>query len=378
MPFPRFPVLGAALLAAPLAAQPAPFLPIVPGQTVSGEVRATDPGYAWRGPFVVYAFDARAGTRYVAELRSDDFDAYLVLARSVRGLTETLLEDDDGAGGTDARLRFRVEHSGPHLLVAQALNEGTGGRFTLSLRELPPPPPLVARPLALGDRVAAALADDGPVVELDWGGEALAHLYRLELRAGQRLQVRMDSEAFDPYLEFGPLVGSQLSVTDVDDDSGGQLNALLRVTVPADGTYGLRARAFAEGQAGPYVLQVAEWMPAVATVQPLPLGTTVEGYLHHDEDVTERGAHFQTWTFTARAGERYRITLRSEVFDTYLHVGRVHEGRFEEWAANDDAEGTDSIVELTVPVTGEVAVRASSFGQGIAGTYTLRAERLAN
>jgi len=371
--------LALALLvgAAPLAAaQPAAFQPIAPGQSASGALQATDPGYSHRGPFEVYAFEAREGARYVAELRSSDFDAYLTLARQVRGLTEPLREDDDGAGGTDARLRFRADRSGTHLLVAQALSEGSAGRFTLTLEELPPPEPLVVRPIRIGDRVEAALDEAGPVIELEFGDEVLHHLYRLDGRAGQHLLITMDSDALDAYLEFGPLDGDEIEVTDYDDDGGGGRNARLRVTVPADGAYGIRARAFGEGQAGRYTLQVAEWVPRTAVTRALPMGEEVHAELSHDDAELGHGPYYQAWTFRGEAGQRVRIAMRSDAFDTYLAVGQMSGGVFQEWASNDDAEGTNSIVELALPASGEVVVRATSFGSGITGRYTLLAERL--
>jgi hypothetical protein len=371
--------LALLLSAAPIAlAQPAAFEPIAPGQTVTGALRAEDPGFSQRGPFHVYRLEAREGTRYVADLRSSTFDAYLVLMREVGGLTEPVREDDDSGQGTDARLRFRAEGAGPYLLVAQALSEGASGPFTLSLQELPPPPPLAARPVSLGDRVEAELTDADPVFDLGHGGEALQHLYRLEGRAGQGLLITMDSDDFDSYLEFGPLRGDDIEATDSDDDGGDGRNARLRLTLPADGTYGIRARTYGEGPAGRYTLRVDEWTPRAATPRPLTLGQDVEGELTEDDAELADGSFHHAWTFLGQEGQRIRIRMRSDDFDTFLTVGQRSGEAFTAWATNDDAEddGTNSMVEVVLPASGEVTVQASTFSAGATGHYTLHAERL--
>ena len=102
---------------APLAAQasraanaPAQGMrPIRLGQDVAGTLAATDPSLSGRGPFHAYRFTARADKRYVITMTAPDFDALVTVMREVGGLTDQIASDDDGAGGTDARMSF-----GPH------------------------------------------------------------------------------------------------------------------------------------------------------------------------------------------------------------------------------------------------------------------------
>lgn len=86
-----------------------------------------------------YRFEARAGQRLEATLRSDAFDAYLeVYADGAAG--EPLASDDDGLGdGTNARLRFTPEKAGTYVLRARTLSGLDGGDYQLSLQERPAP-----------------------------------------------------------------------------------------------------------------------------------------------------------------------------------------------------------------------------------------------
>jgi hypothetical protein len=70
-------------------------------------------------------------------------------------------------------------------------------------------------------------------------------------KAGQILIAALESEEFDPYLE---LVDEQGRVIGFDDDSGLDVNALLAVRLPQEGTYTLRATSFEPAASGSYRL----------------------------------------------------------------------------------------------------------------------------
>jgi hypothetical protein len=345
------------------------------GQTVSGTLSTTDPQLTDRGAFQVYRFQAREGERYVSHLRSSAFDAYLSLLRPVGGITEVLRSDDDGGEGTDSRMRFTVPSTGTYYLVAQAFGSGSVGPFTLSLEQAPPPAPVVARPTALGQTHQATLTETDPILEedeSDW--EVFHHVYTVQARAGQSLLIAMDSDDFDAYLGFGPMHGGHVQVTDTDDDGGSGTNARLRVTVPADGTYGIQARSFSGGVGG-YTLLVREHVPQPVTTRAIRTGQQVPAALSVEDAELDNGAHYQQWTYTGRAGETVRIRMESDEFDTYLALGQGTGASFHEMAANDDdGESTNSFLEFTLPAAGEYVIRATSFGSGATGAYTLRVD----
>jgi hypothetical protein len=71
-----------------------------------------------------------AGTTYTIDLRSNAFDAYLVLADDA-GLV--LAEDDDSGGGLDARIVWRARYTGAYRIYATTYARGAQGAYRLSV-----------------------------------------------------------------------------------------------------------------------------------------------------------------------------------------------------------------------------------------------------
>jgi hypothetical protein len=99
-------------------------------------------------------------------------------------------------------------------------------------------------------------------------------------------------------------------------------------------------------------------------------GSPANGNLVSADPTFTDGSHYQTWSLQGQAGDRVSISLSSDDFDTYLIV-RLGD---EVLARNDDAEGTNSRVEVTLPTTGAYTVVATSYGGGDTGAYTLSAQ----
>jgi hypothetical protein len=341
------------------------------GSTVSGTLTSSDPVLLDRGPARIYRFHAEEGQLLVAVLRSGAFDAYLTLMRPVSGVTDVVDYDDDSGGGTDARLRFRVPATGAYYLVAQAYSEGEGG-YSLTLDVAPPARLAPPRTLRVGETRDGELTSGGPVL-FEGNSDVFYHLYTVEARAGQQLVVALESEDFDAFLAFGPVAGDTVEVTSTDDDGGPGTDARLRVSIPRDGTYGIHARPLRPGETGRYTISLRE----ATVVPPRPLGRnqTVQGELG-DGDPDEEQKFHDEWLYRAAAGETLRIWLRSDDFDAYLSVGRMVAGVYHELDWNDDGEemGTDSYLEITLPEAGEYIIRATTFGSGSTGRYTLQVE----
>jgi hypothetical protein len=123
-------------LAAPALAQEAPppqeIGTIAVGQSRNGLLEAGD--YTMSdGTFAdIWYISATAGQRIVVELRSRAFDAYLQLLDPWGG---RLAEDDDGAGGGDARITFQVREPGRYQVVVNNFGDTPqSGAYTLSVR----------------------------------------------------------------------------------------------------------------------------------------------------------------------------------------------------------------------------------------------------
>jgi hypothetical protein len=363
----------ACAIAAPAHAQPRPgtFPTLRIGQSVSGSIAESDPALYQRGRFKVYQFQASPGRRYVATLESDAFDAYLTVARTVGGVTDHMMMNDDAGEGTGSRLRFSVPAAGTYLILAQSLSEEGTGAFTLRLDTVTIRPPRV-QSLSLGTPVTGALAeDDAEYDEEETGSEGFYDVYRFTGRAGQRVRVRMEMEEFYPSVEIGTMEGGQF--TALENVTTGA-NGGVTVTLADAGEYFIRAGAYG-GVTGDYTLTAEERAPAPAPrTTPIRRGETVTGALEDGDSELEDGRFYDAYAYTARAGERLSVQLRSEDFDAYVIVGRMVDGEFQEVASNDDAEdgeGLNSSLEVELEEDGRYLIQATTFSPGAEGAYEL-------
>ncbi len=101
------------------------------GQEVAGTLAATDPKLDDGRPYHVYLFTGTAGDSVTIEMRSDAFDAY-VIVRDTRG--RVLGEDDDSGGELNSRLVVRIPEAGPYHVIATGFSANSAGRYTLRVR----------------------------------------------------------------------------------------------------------------------------------------------------------------------------------------------------------------------------------------------------
>lgn len=95
------------------------------------------------------------------------------------------------------------------------------------------------------------------------------------------------------------------------------------------------------------------------------------GAISLDDPEMPDGTHFHEYAISGTAGQRIRITLRSEDFDAFLTASRPGTSFTAGDTDDDSAGGTDSQLDLTIPASGTILVRAHPLGSG-AGNYTLQ------
>lgn len=208
--------------------------------------------------------------------------------------------------------------------------------------------------IAIGDGVAGTLAR----------GNAT---YTIQGRAGQRLRAAVNSADFDTVLRMRGPAGFQTE----NDDSGGTLNSLIDVVLPADGAYSLTVASF-DGSGGAYRLGTMDPAnPARGATTPIALGQRVSGTLARADERSLTGEYVDYYSFAGRRGQRVTFDLGSDAIDTLLSV-YLPGGQVE---SNDDLRGlddTNSRLSITLPQDGTYHVAASSFGTGVTGDYELR------
>lgn len=252
--------LPALLLAGAAAAQG----PLRPGQTHSGTLSRSDPTADDRSHYDVWTYTGKRGETVTFTLRSSDFDAYLAFGRMEGGRFVPLDSDDDGAGGTDARLEVTLPGDGEYAVRANTLQGGETGSYTLFAQQGSSPAVVRASAGSSDGGIGAftsvgalrpAQAASGALEDTDPKTFDGTHYddWTYVGKRGEQVSVTLRSAAFDAYLMFGRLEDGKFSYVQAEDDGAGGNDSLLKVTLPADGTYVFRVNTLFAGK-GPYTI----------------------------------------------------------------------------------------------------------------------------
>ena len=338
------------------------------GTLTTGDSVMVDDAYIYDD----YRFTARAGQRLEAIMRADAFDAYLEIHADGEG-GETLTSDDDGLGeGTNSRLRWTADAAGTYVLRARNLGGLEGGAYSLSLQERPAARP-APRPtgIRVGGTTRGSIGNRDPETEDGVRYDA----YSFRGRSGDRVAIRLNTEAFDPIVRLGRMSGGEFQELASNDDYGGELNSYLVHTLDADGEYVIRAMPLSGGAQGAYTLSLSEGPPPPPSV-PISLGDSVSGELTATDGANANGARADIYRLTGTAGQRIRVEMASDSFDTYLQLSDAEGTALVE---DDDGagEGTNSRLSFTLPADGDYLIEARAFGEDGTGDYTLSVSEMA-
>jgi hypothetical protein len=351
-------------------------------------------------PAQAWALEGVAGQSVTVDLRSNDFDAYLMVDGP--GL-ESWLRDDDGAGRCDSRITLDLPESGLYRVVASTLNQGMG-EYRLLVSEEPGPVDEEAcvPPSSTASYDEEAVATVGA---LSWEethegaltgteGEYMGRLmqaWTVEAQAGTRVAIEVRSSDFDSYATLtGP--GFEGSPP-FNDDGGGNLNALLCAELPQSGTYRVLAGPYSGGEAGQIYSIRASVTEAAALcdefelapeaiaglLSQLPtdgrsiaLGNDVAGRLDPAADSRHPDTNhlIQGWSFDGQAGRTVYVDVISDDFDTVLYaLGAGLDGVL----FIDDADaGCNSRMSITPSQSGRILLFPGAYADSASGAYSLR------
>ncbi len=211
--------------------------------------------------------------------------------------------------------------------------------------------------------------------------EAHVDRYVIEGRAGQRLELRLNSSAFDPYLQIDGPDGFTMSNDDNPDDG---LNSRIVVQLPANGRYTILVTSYAARETGAYRLSIAQAGANVATTQgarapsrtadarnypAVRMGANQQGSLASGDERLGSGEYVDGYRFTGRRGQRIAVSVDSNRFDTYAIMYTPSGAQFD----NDDQTpgNTNARLERVLPEDGEYRVMVTSYRPGEVGPYTL-------
>ena len=327
------------------------------------------------GEFVdEFHFTGRARQRVVIDVDSSTFDTYLI----VRGPGVREENDDRGDGSTNSRVELELPVNGTYYVAVTSYAVGESGTYQVrvnaggsatetGMSALEGEPS--ARPLLRGEPVDGALTEQDPQLA---SGEHL-DLYVFDGQAGEEIELTMRSSAFDTYVGLSGPNGVQAAN---DDAPGMGTDARLTMTLPADGRYTVQATSFAPGSVGAYTLSLTSGASAPVggavahRAEELSVGDQVGGALAEGDRPLRTGEWSDVWVVPAHAGDVLDVTLESAQFDTYL-IARGLGGLQQE---NDDADGTNSHLQLRVVEDGPLRLIVTSYAPGETGEYTLRVD----
>ena len=308
----------------------------------------------------IYTYHGIVGIDFVVELRSQEFDPFLIL----RAPYKEQYENDDYEGKSDHSLIAHTPRvSGEYEIVVTSYRPSETGTYTLSIRSED------------GQRVDLEVDERGT---LDSGDNVLssgeyADVYEFEGAVGQRVNISLSSTDFDAYLV---LLGPQGFRMENDDESETASNSSIQADLTRSGTYRVIMTSFRPGERGAYQLgiQGTQLGDAVSSsdrfdVERLFHGVTAQGRLEIRDDWMDGERYVDLYSFDAEEGQEIRIDLRSGEFDAVLLLetpnGEAH--------VNDDYnhDRNRSVIELVAPEYGRYRVGVTSYRPADTGEYSV-------
>jgi len=315
---------------------------------------------AWR-------FTGRTGQRVQIDAASGAFDTFLELFDETSGTRASLAQDDDGGPeGTNSRLTHTLPSDGDYVVEVRAYTGEGEGAYTLSIVEAAPERP--ATPLAFGATVQGEIDDTDPRDAEGRGYDA----YGFTGQAGNRVQIVMRSGDFDTLLQIGRLGDFEPLATD-DDGLGEGTDSRLNFTLPETGDYVIRASPLGSEEEGLYSIELIDRGP-----QPVDgsiiVGATARGTLTETDAQGEDGSLHDAYAITVAEGDKLRLTMVSNEFDSVVEIGKAGEA----WVAietdDDGLSDTHARLDWTVEEAGDYLIRARAYAPGQTGAYALTVE----
>lgn len=206
----------------------------------------------------------------------------------------------------------------------------------------------------------------GPNSDLLWD-DTYVDTYVFTGATGEDIVLRLDSDDFDAFLFLLDDKEEQLAT---DDDSGGDLNALIRYTLPYSGTYHVWVNTWAPGDGGTYSLTLDTAKPFASDDYPaVAYGDRIVGALSARSERLDDGSFADGYRFDGEADDVIDAYLVSDGFDAYL-ILLEDTG---EWLQFDDDSGGNLNARLRqkLPYTGTYVLMATSWGSDEVGDYVL-------
>lgn len=201
-----------------------------------------------------------------------------------------------------------------------------------------------SEPITLGQTVSVTLTASDPVFT-ERG--TYYRGYSFSGAAGDRVELRVASEAMDTYLV---LLGPNGLEVARDDDSGGNLDARVVVSLPSDGQYTLVATTFSTGTTGDISVFVDQYVERPVTVGTISLGSSQDITVDNTDGEVMNGSRGEVLTFEGEAGTQVTYSVVSSTSSPFIRlVSPTFESLGEVYTYS---TGVPSQLTATLPVTG--------------------------
>lgn len=306
-----------------------------------------------------FFFEAVAGERVVIDLRSEEFDPYLILRPPVGDQQDN---DDHEGSASWSQIATTLTQTGTYTVTATTYKPGsTGGyEYVFTRRSGESAGPRRFSEVGRLEQGDAKLSD----------GE-YNDSFPLELTPGNRVVTDLRSSDFDTYVVLrspsGEVVGN-------DDYEGSEEHSRIEHTAAEAGEYRVFVTSYEAGESGAYRLdiQVDEQDTTAGPASDLiaiGVGQTRRGRLEStDPEHPDRG-YSDLYAFEGVVGQSVAVDLRASDLDSYLVVTTPGGREIE----NDDFGDSlnHSRIEIPIEEAGRYRVRVTSYASGETGDYEL-------
>ncbi len=308
------------------------------GDTVNGTLTEA-------APSATYTLQAEAGQVVTVTLTSEDFDTYLSI---LDGSGNVLAENDDNIGTNSAIQTFALPQGTSYQILVESYSQHSSsgaetGAYTLSVVEQQ-----IAH-IEYTQSVTDSLTDG-----------LLSQDYVFSGQAGDAVVITLNSDDFDSYLSLRDSSGNEI-VT--NDDSGGTLNSQIGpYTLPATGSYTIRASSLGGSSTGAYTLTLNK------------VDVTAITYDQAVEVTISKSGESRFFTFQGATGDLITISAVSNgSIDTSLTLNDPYNSQI---AADDDSgSGPDpEIYQQLLSADGTYTVELMAVN-GSNGKITLTVKR---
>ena len=312
---------------------------------------------------------APKGTSVTIQARSNDFDAVLYVLDG----SEVLYSDDDGPG-TNSVIQFTMPEAGEVSVLAGSYDSQADGRYWLEVDRTASllfpvaqqRPDTVLRP---NDAILGQVGNSSVIDPVR--GHRVDEWLMVEAPKDTPVTIQARSNDFDVVLYT--LRGTEVLYS----DDGLGTNSLLQFIMPESGKVSVRVGSFDSMTEGQYEMQIglldtASELAGTLMLDSMISSDTGTGRIDSQTVVVDphRGHRADKWLVEAPEGTSVTIRTRSN-FDAVLYVLDGSEVLY----SDDDGLGTNSVIQFTMPSTGEVSVLAGSYGSQTNGRYWLEVDR---